>query len=563
MALQTKEFAVTGKSSSGGITYTYLLRVTENSISIGENTSNLTVEAILKQSYSGTAFSDWNTGVSCALNGEEIFSDYRKRRLDGKAEHIYYTWTGNVPHNADGSLTLSVGGSLWQSAYASYSPPAMTVAGEMTLTAIPRASTVTARDAVITGTSQVTVGRYATGFTHSIHWSFGSLSGYLAADGSLTDREAVYSTETVNFLIPDSFYSQIPDAPSGTCTLTCTTYHNGKAIGSSQCSFTVRAEESLCAPALTATMEDCNPVTIALTDDPETLVAGCSNALCAVSAQAKNGAKVVSVTAAGLPVEGGSRVIEGIATGSVEVCATDSRGFTTRKMVTLPLVPYVPLRCNPSVKRTDPVSGNAVLTLSGQCFRGSFGAEDNVLAITVEVGEQTIDLQPQVGVDNSYEATVSLSDLDYTCAHTVTVTATDCLDRVVKTVAVPKGVPVFDWGEKDFCFHVPASGTFLGSFQGVYLRTVYLYNTPTCQLQSRFTQFQSGATGRQSLFLFGSANGVAVYGVLIIYGMGNMVWTGTEGVTVSALSGGRVQVNLSRNAWDTFTFMSADPFEIL
>lgn len=563
MALQTKEFAVTGKSSSGGITYTYLLRVTENSISIGENTSNLTVEAILKQSYSGTAFSDWNTGVSCALNGEEIFSDYRKRRLDGKAEHIYYTWTGNVSHNADGSLTLSVGGSLWQSAYASYSPPAMTVAGEMTLTAIPRASTVTARDAVITGASQVTVGRYATGFTHSIHWSFGSLSGYLAADGSLTDREAVYSAETVNFLIPDSFYSQIPDAPSGTCTLTCTTYHSGAVVGSSRCSFAVRAEESLCAPELSAEIEDCNPATLALTDDPEVLVAGCSNALCAVSAQAKNGAKVVSVTAAGLPVEGGSRVIEGITTGSVEVCATDSRGFTTRRAVTLPLVDYVPLTCNASVRRADPTSGNAVLTLSGQCFCGSFGAVDNGLTVTVEVGEQTITLRPQVGIDNSYEATVSLSDLDYTCAHTVTVTAADCLGSVVKTVTVPKGEPVFDWGEQDFRFHVPVTGAFLGSFQGIYLRKKYLSGTDTLQLQSCYAQFQSGTTGRQSLFLFGSANGITVYGVLTVQAWGGASWYGTDGVTAAVISDGQVQVRMPRVAWDTFIVWSADPFDVV
>ena len=56
MALQTKDFSVTKKSAGGGITYTYIIRVTENSTNKANNTSNLTVKAILKQSYSGTAF---------------------------------------------------------------------------------------------------------------------------------------------------------------------------------------------------------------------------------------------------------------------------------------------------------------------------------------------------------------------------------------------------------------------------------------------------------------------------------------------------------------------------
>ena len=88
MALQTKDFSVTGKSSGGGITYTYILRVTENSVNAAANTSNVTVQAILKQSYSGTAFTTWYTGVSCTLCGSQIFSDYKQRSLSGTAERF-------------------------------------------------------------------------------------------------------------------------------------------------------------------------------------------------------------------------------------------------------------------------------------------------------------------------------------------------------------------------------------------------------------------------------------------------------------------------------------------
>lgn len=129
MALQTKDFSATGKSSGGGITYTYILRVTENSAGIvnGKPVSNITVVAILKQSYSGVAFSNWSTTVTASINGKQIFSDTKKRELSGTAEHIYHTWTGNIEHNADGELSITVGGELWQTSPESYSPPTLTI----------------------------------------------------------------------------------------------------------------------------------------------------------------------------------------------------------------------------------------------------------------------------------------------------------------------------------------------------------------------------------------------------------------------------------------------------
>jgi hypothetical protein len=324
-----------------------------------------------------------------------------------------------------------------------------------------------------------------------------------------------------------------------------------------------RADAALCAPSLTPSVEDSNPTTVALTGNAGVLVAGCSNALCSAAAQAKNSATLVSVTAGGVALRQGSCVISGITTGSVEFCATDSRGFTTSRTVTLPLVGYVPLRCNPVAKRTDPVSGNAVLTLTGSCFAGNFGAANNPLTITVVVGEQTFTLTPQVGVDHRYEATLSLSDLDYTRAHPVTVTATDRLGRVVKSFAVPKGEPVFDWGEKDFRFHVPVTGAFRGSFQGVCMQTFYVSAGDTLRMQSCFAQYQSGVNGRQSIFLFGSANNVPVYGLITVNAWGGVSWNGTDGVSVGVLGNGQLSVKLPAVSWDVFTALSGYTFEFI
>ena len=127
MALQTKDFSVTAKSGHGKITYTYILRLTQHAVDPVKNCSQVTVEAILKQTYSGTAFSGYRTGVSCTVDGETLFSDYCRRTIAGREEHVFYTWEGEIPHRHDGSRVLNLGGKLWQTKKAEYTPPTMVI----------------------------------------------------------------------------------------------------------------------------------------------------------------------------------------------------------------------------------------------------------------------------------------------------------------------------------------------------------------------------------------------------------------------------------------------------
>ena len=460
MALKTKDFSVTGVSSGGGITYTYILRVTENSTNTAANTSNVTVQAILKQSYSGTAFYSWYTGVSCTINGSQIFSDYRQRRLDGTAEHVYYTWTGDIAHNADGSLALSVGGKLWQSSYASYSPPAMTItesaANAMVLTTIPRASTVTAADANIGAAATVIVGRSSAAFTHTITYSFGSLSGYIGTDGSPVSDAVKLSAETVGFRLPESFYAQIPNAKYGVCTLTCQTWSGDTKIGdAASCTFRAYAPESDCAPTVTGEVVDINEKTYLLTGDQNTLVRYMSDALCSITAQARNGASIEERRIGGIAVPEDTRLIEQAEQGSFLFRAKDSRGYESTCTVQKPMIPYVKLTCNPSAKRTDPTSGNAILTVAGNYYSGSFGKADNALTLRYRVGSgDYVEITPTVD-DAGYVFTAELTGLDYQGSHSIDVEVCDKLETVTRTVTLGKGIPVFDWGENDFCFHVP------------------------------------------------------------------------------------------------------------
>lgn len=458
MALKTKDFSVTGTSSGGGITYTYILRVTENSIDKTKNTSNVTVEAILKQDYSGTAFFSWSTGVSCSVNGKELFSDYRQRDLSGTGEHIYHTWTGEFAHNNDGKLTLSVTGKLWQADPESYSPPDMTVpAGSLALTAIPRASSAGVSDANIGSNTTIVITPQADSLTHSIAYKFGSLSGYIKSDGTVSTTEEKFSATTVSFTIPTSFYEQIPNDPHGTCTLTVTTYSENTPIGAAIATFRATADKSLCAPSLTATVVDNNETTKALTGSPAVLVRFYSTANCVVEAKGKNGATMKTLTINGKDM-GNTMSIEKAETGKYVFRAVDSRGYVTEKTENLTLIPYVKLTCDPTVSRSAPTSSEAVLTISGNCWSGDFGSVSNALTCKYRLaGGSWKTLSVTANSSHKYSVSTALTGLDYTKSYTLEISVADKLATVTKKATLRKGVPVFHWGETDFRFNVPIS----------------------------------------------------------------------------------------------------------
>ena len=192
-----------------------------------------------------------------------------------------------------------------------------------------------------------------------------------------------------------------------------------------------------------------------MTGDKNKFVRGKSNALCTITTTARKAASVKTKTIGGATVSGSSRTITGVDADAVIFSATDSRGYTTRYKKTLSVIDYAQLTCNASVKRKSPTGSDAVLTVKGQCFEGSFGAVTNALTVTCEAGGKAVTVHPTISASNTYGATVTLSDLAYTQSYQVKVTVSDALSSVTKTLTLKTGKPVFDWGQKDFRFHVP------------------------------------------------------------------------------------------------------------
>lgn len=463
MALQTKDYSVSGKSGSGGTTYTYILRVTENSIDVVSNTSNVTVQAILKSSAAGTSFSIWGTGVSCTLNGTQIFSDYQKRQCSGTGEHVYYTWTKDIEHNADGTLSLQVGGKLWQDNSASFTPPTLTItaseATAMALTSIARQHTISAASANIEEVAMIAVNNNGDSLNHSIAYSFGSLKGFIDASGNPVSTEAKFNATSVGFKVPASFYAQIPNAPSGECVLTCKTYSGNTRVGDdTQATFVATAARSKCDPVVSGTVVDTNAVTKALTGDANKLVRYYSTALCTMTVTAKNSASIKERKIAGQSVAENALAIPAVESGSFSFWAKDSRGYDhTGDQVNKTLIPYVKLTNEATGLRVNPTDGSAQIRFKGAYYNGSFGAQNNTLELFYRKSGDT-DWIPVTATPsgNSYSATVNLSQLEYTQSYSYEVKVKDKLEEVIKSVTIGQGIPVFDWGKDYFNVNVRA-----------------------------------------------------------------------------------------------------------
>ena len=350
-------------------------------------------------------------------------------------------WTISVPHNADGSgtvtLTLKLNG--YTASGGSGSGWLLQGSRTVTLTPIARASEIRVTDGDIGQQVQISILRKKESYTHKLQYRFGSVFGELDP-GSETN---------LSFLLPEEFYYEIPDSPTGLCRMVCTTFDGERQVGApAETVFTVRAAN--CAPILECTAQDVNENTLALTGDQTVVIPFASNMYCHGTATAQKGATIVSLTVNDAPVP---VTFEGAQDGKFTFRALDSRGYVTEQVIQGKTVPYRMPTVYGWCSRPDG-SGSARLTIQGSCFSGSFGVAENALTIKITANGADYDLTPEYRM-GGYSAACTLTGLSYKTAHTIQIRVSDLLGSAEMTVLVERGQPVFDWGSGDFAFHVP------------------------------------------------------------------------------------------------------------
>lgn len=455
--IQQKSFSVTGTTVDGNNTLTFSLRITETDVEVRENRSIVAINAYLQQSENALTFENCFVRVQCSLNGQ-TFSEYSQRTLADDQQIPCAGWEASLEHNEDGSLELEVNSRLWIYDSENQLVAELRIVGQtMSLSQISRTSAVGASDANVGANTTIVIVPADNAYTHSIRYSFGYLSGFITAAGKTVPEEVRLRERVISFPVPESFYGQIPNKKQMACQLEVRTYAGSSFLGKTETVFTVTADRELCSPLLSASVADINERTLAATGDPNTVVRYCSIVRCQAEAQSRNSASLKKTTVNGSAIDG-ELVISNAETGDFLFSAVDSRGYRTDEQIEKTLIPYVCLTCNPTAYRTAPTTGQVALTVAGNCWMGNFGAVENTLIGSYRIGSG--DWQPlelSIRQDHTYETQLLLEGLDYRSGHLIQVSVTDQMGTVNANVYVGRGIPVFDWGEDYFNFHVPVN----------------------------------------------------------------------------------------------------------
>lgn len=212
----------------------YKLRVDwSQSKNVSANTSTVTCKLYL--------VNDWSLNISgrsdntCTIDGSA--QTFSSPAISSTGTHLLGTVSRTVNHASDGgkSLTISAVFQIRATLSGTYYGT-ITASANITLDSIPRASSVSAGNMTLGSVGKINISRASSSFTHTLTYSFGNTSGTIATKTTAT---------SVSWTPSLSLANQIPNATSGTCTITCTTYNGNTNIGAKTCTLSLSVPASV------------------------------------------------------------------------------------------------------------------------------------------------------------------------------------------------------------------------------------------------------------------------------------------------------------------------------
>jgi hypothetical protein len=212
---------------------------------------------------------------------------------------------------------------------------------------------------------------------------------------------------------------------------------------------------------------DMNDDTFALTGDRNTFIKGYSTAACQTHARPQKCATVVHYKFVnGAQAEERDEdlcALPNVESDTFELSATDNRGLTTTKPVTVSMIDYFKPSCNQEVtiEKTQAETGAQIKIIAkGEWSSRHFGVVHNSLKVGYRYKANNEEYSEwndteYVTDDNTYQITFTIPDLDYEATYTVQTRAYDLLNSVETAEYPIKLIPVFDWSDEDFRFNVP------------------------------------------------------------------------------------------------------------
>lgn len=220
-------------------------------------------------------------------------------------------------------------------------------------------------------------------------------------------------------------------------------------------------------PSITASIVDVKADTTALTGAGTRFVRGNNSMQYSMTATGEKGATIssYSVVCGNMKSSSASGTFTNIENEVVIFSATDSRGLTSTKTITLTPIDYVKLTCNQEVRMIvdGGTSAQINVSMSGNFFNGSFGAKSNTLKLYVRHARNGAALGDWVDLSallyetsgNTYTFSTDISGFDPSGTYTFQCKAVDGLSTATTGTYAVQFVPIFDWSSDDFNFNVP------------------------------------------------------------------------------------------------------------
>ena len=230
--------------------YQFFLEVIQNSQSTPNNTTNITVNHYAL-GRNGWGFSGFTTPASYITVGGVLRKTTTVASIPTNGtKTLIGTWTDNVEHLGDGTLSLSVSARFAPNTTAyGYVPKENTLSGTVQPTTIPRASDISVSNYTIsntTGSISYSITSKAD-FYHIIAWE---LNGTTNTSGATRINNTTQSFTISN----QTLLNALPTQVSGSLSITVTTYSNSACtnlVGSKTASATITINTTSIKPSCT------------------------------------------------------------------------------------------------------------------------------------------------------------------------------------------------------------------------------------------------------------------------------------------------------------------------
>ena len=411
MATERRNYGITSYSSI----HVY---ADETQVDVANNRSYISTELWIL----GSSYSAYN--VDCNVTGA---NGYTNSHLTANGWVKLVSGGFWAPHNADGTGSATVG-SYYSSGYGNMPYGEFT----LTLTKIARAS----QPSINTwpnNSPDITAGVACTihmnkqaNFTHKVSYWFGNKKGTIATG----------VVDNCSWTPPTSLLDQIPNASTGSGTISVETYSGSTKIGETKsCGFTLHLPNNSEPTIGTITLTEQHAGVKA--KNANVTVQQISKKLVSVPVSAKYSASIKTVTCDGVTLSNNNGTYTGYisnkSNGTYKVTTTDSRGLQSSNTVTQTFYEYAKPFITATLKRESETSAKGTLSVNGSYST----ILSNTVTMTIQRNDSSSPTTVSPSLSNgSISYSKSYTDLNYVQSFTIKVKVTDGFGESVEATAV-------------------------------------------------------------------------------------------------------------------------------